>query len=84
MTPDIQDTTSFTHYSHYLLFGLIGVDAVDVNEICPNQTLVRVKNYFTIEDALFTITTAGLYTPKSTKIWCETPRDQGDSEEIAL
>jgi len=84
MASSKKNTTSFTHYSHYLLFGLIGLDTLDEGKLCQNQDLVRVENYFTVEDILFMLTTVGLYTPKSTKIWCETPDSSGDYEEIAL
>ena len=84
MAPNIENTTSFTHYSHYFLFGLIGKDILDMDKVCPDQTIVQIKNYFTGEDVLFMLTTAGLYTPKSTKIWCEAPTNQEDFEEITL
>lgn len=84
MVSGIKNTTAFTHYSHYLLFGLIGLDTLDVDKLCQNQTLVRVENYFTGEDILFILTTAGLYTPKSTKVWCEAPNSPENPEEIAL
>lgn len=77
-------TTSFTHYSHYLLYGLIGLDTLDASKLCHNQNLVRFENYFTMEDVLFMLTTLGLYTPKSTKVWCEMPDNPKDSEEITL
>ena len=84
MASGIKNTTTFTHYSHYLLFGLIGLDTLDAGKLCHNQTLVQVENYFTGEDILFMLTTAGLYTPKSTKVWCEAPSSLKNLEEITL
>ena len=84
MASGIKNTTAFTHYSHYLLFGLIGWDTLDVEKLCQDQTLVQVENYFTGEDILFMLTTAGLYTPKSTKVWCEAPSSSENPEEITL
>ena len=84
MASGIKNTTAFTHYSHYLLFGLIGLDTLDVDKLCQDQNLVQVENYFTAEDVLFMLTTVGLYTPKSTKIWCEAPDHLEGSEEITL
>ena len=73
--PDEKTTiiTSFTHYSHYFLFGLVGSDTLDLNKTCMNGKPIQVKNYSTFEDILFTVVSCGLYTPKSTKIWCELP-----------
>ncbi len=78
----IRNTTSFTHHTHYGLFGLIGSDQIDLNKICMEGKVVRIQNYLMFEDTLFAITTLGLYTPKSTKIWCEWPPHTHQSTKI--
>lgn len=69
--PKVEHETSFTHYTHYGFMGLIGSDTLYFEKLCINSNPVRVKNYFSSEDMLFAFFTFGIYTPKSTKIWCE-------------
>ena len=67
--------SSFDYYSHYGLWGLVGSDFLDMRKICVNSEAVRVENYFNFENLLFALITAGLYTPKSTRIWCSSLED---------
>lgn len=71
LEPNLENTTSFVHYSHYGLFGLIGNNTLDIKRACINGKPVKIENYFSFEDFLFTMTSIGFYTPKSTKVWCE-------------
>ena len=70
LEPVKENISSFTHHSHYGLLGLIGSDKVDLENACISGHAVQIKNYLSFEDMLFAVSTAGLYTPKSTKIWC--------------
>lgn len=76
LEPSTKQQPSFTYYSHYGLFGLIGSDSLDAKQICIDSNPVRIKNYFSFEDLLFAVTTLGLYTPKSTKVWCESTNQE--------
>ena len=71
LEPNVENATSFVHYSHYGLFGLIGYDTLDIKQSCIGSEPIKIRNYFSFEDFIFTITSIGLYTPKSTKVWCE-------------
>lgn len=73
LEPTKEDTTTFTHHSHYGLLGLIGSDSVNLEKACIDGHAVQIKNYLSFEDILFAVSTVGLYTPKSTQIWC-TPK----------
>ncbi|MDE0119932.1 MAG: hypothetical protein OXM55_08010 [Bdellovibrionales bacterium] len=73
LEPNSKKSTSFNHYSHYVFFGLIGNDSLNIKQACMEGTPVHIQNYFTFEDFLFAISTIGLYSPKSTKIWCQLP-----------
>ena len=73
LEPNSKKSTSFTHYSHYVFFGLMGSDSLNIKQACMEGEPTHIKNYFTFEDFLFAISTIGLYSPKSTKIWCELP-----------
>jgi len=73
LRPNPGRSTSFIHYSHYGVLGLIGSSSIDMQLACMEGEPIRIKNYFTFEDILFIITTAGLYFPKSTEMWCELP-----------
>ena len=75
-------TTSFTHYSHYGFFGLIGGDSIDIQSACMRGKPVNIRNYFSFEDFLFTFTSLGLYTPKSTEIQCELPHQEAFPLEL--
>ncbi len=70
LDPMKEDTSTFTHHSHYGLFGLIGSDKVNLEKACISGQAVQIKNYLSFEDILFAVSTVGLYTPKSTQIWC--------------
>jgi len=80
LEPYSEKTTTFTYYSHYGFFGLIGSDNLNIHQMCGNYSVTHIKNYFSFEDLLFAISTAFLYTPKSTKVWCEYP----DKDSISL
>ena len=69
--PSYEKTIYFVHYSHYGFFGLIGRDSIDIPSACINSKAVYIRNYFSFEDFLFTVSSLGLYTPKSTGIHCE-------------
>lgn len=71
LEPSTKKQSSFTYYSHYGLFGLIGSDSLNAKQVCIDSSPVRIENYFSFEDLLFAVTTLGLYTPKSTEVWCE-------------
>ena len=73
LAPNSSDSTFFTYYSHYGIFGLIGSDTLNITQACMEGEPVQIRNYFSFEDFLFTITSVGLYSPKSTQIWCELP-----------
>ncbi len=73
LTPYPEQSTSFTHYSHYGLWGLVGSDSINIQSACVDGEPVQIRNYFNFEDFLFAISTLGLYSPKSTEIWCEIP-----------
>ncbi len=63
-------TTSFTHHGHYLLLGLIKLDKADLQKACMDGVVVKTKKVWLVENLLFALFTLGIYTPKSTKIWC--------------
>ena len=62
---------SFTHHDHYGLFGLIGTGVIYARKACMGDQMIRIKNHFNLEDVLFSVPTLGLFTPKSTRIWCK-------------
>lgn len=68
-----EQSTAFTHYSHYGLWGLVGSDSINLQKVCMGGKPIQIRNYFNFEDFLFAISTLGLYSPKSTEIWCEMP-----------
>ena len=70
LVPEYEKTISFVHYSHYGFFGLLGSDSLNIEQACAGRGPVKIKNYFSFEDFLFTLTTVGLYSPKSTRVWC--------------
>ena len=82
LEPKYEKTTSFVHYSHYGLFGLIGRDYVDIQSACMQGKPVHIRNYFSFEDLLFTVTLLGLYTPKSTEVQCELPHQEAFPLEL--
>ncbi|MDE0518655.1 MAG: hypothetical protein OXH36_03740 [Bdellovibrionales bacterium] len=73
LEPHSKKSTSFNHYSHYMFFGLTGNDSLNIKQACMEGKPVYIQNYFTFEDFLFAISTIGLYSPKSTRIWCSLP-----------
>ena len=79
LEPKYGQTTSFVHYNHYGLFGLMGKGSINIQSACITSKPVYVRNYFSFEDFLFTVTLLGLYTPKSTEIQCELPQPKGVS-----
>jgi hypothetical protein len=53
-------------------FGFAGQAGANVKDACPSDRIARVRNYFSPEDLLIALITAGIYTPRSTTIICAT------------
>jgi Bor protein len=62
--PSYQDSKPF------FLGGLIGEHHVDVMAICGGKEPAQMQSQQTFADALVTIVTLTIYTPQTTKVWC--------------
>ena len=62
--PSYQDSKAF------FLFGLVGEHHVDVLRICNGKEPVQMQSQQTITDGLLGVITLGIYSPHSTKVWC--------------
>jgi LysM repeat protein len=63
-TPDYQVT------KNYFLFGIIGEHTIDVNAICKENNVEKIKSQHTFQNVVFCIISLGIYFPKTAKIWC--------------
>jgi hypothetical protein len=62
--PTYQDSKAF------FLLGLVGEHHVDVLRICNGREPVQMQGQQTFADGLLGLITLGIYTPYTTKVWC--------------
>lgn len=62
--PSYQDSKAF------FLWGLVGEHHVDVLRICNGKEPVQMQSQQTFTDGLLGVVTLGIYSPHSTKVWC--------------
>jgi len=68
----LKDTPpSYEQSKNYFLGGLIGTNNINVEEVCENKTAVQFQSVKTPIDILFGVITAGIYSPKTAKVWCQ-------------
>jgi hypothetical protein len=68
------DFTYRPHYEeskHFFFWGLIGEHHIDVTQICRSYPVKQMQSKFSATDILFATLTAGLYLPRTAKVWCE-------------
>ena len=66
------------HYEeskHFFFWGLIGEHHIDVSKICRQYPVKQMQTKFSATDVLFATLTAGLYLPRTAKVWCELEND---------
>jgi len=63
----------YDHWENFWLGGLIGHQRYDIDEICPSGN-ATVEGYQSFLNGLVTGLTAGIYTPTTVKIRCQTGR----------
>lgn len=56
---------------NFYLWGLIGEHHIDVKEICRDKRAIRMQSRFTGSDVLYGVLTAGIYLPRTARVWCE-------------
>ncbi len=60
-----------TKTNHFILWGLMQTKSVDIVSICDRgDNTVTIKNYKSIYNNIFTVSTAGIYAPTTTDIYC--------------
>lgn len=72
------DFTYRPHYEeskHFFLWGLIGNHHIDVTKICRARPVKQMQSKYSATDVLFATLTAGLYLPRTAKVWCELEND---------
>ncbi|EAR10789.1 Bor family protein [Reinekea blandensis] len=57
------------------LLGLMGDNRVDVSAICSPYSVRQMQAQRTIHNALAAAFSAGIYTPHTVKVWCDTPEE---------
>jgi len=55
----------------FMFWGLVGSHHVNVASICGNRNVVQMQSEASWSDVLFTVVTAGIYSPRTAYVWCE-------------
>ena len=63
----------YDHWENFWLGGLIGHQRYDIHEICPSGN-ATIEGYQSFLNGFVTGLTAGIYTPTTVKIRCQTGR----------
>ncbi len=67
------------HYEeskHFFLWGFIGEHHVDVRKICRDRPVKQMQSKFTATNLALMTLTAGLYVPRTARVWCELENEQ--------
>jgi hypothetical protein len=56
---------------NFYLWGLIGEHSVNVEAICRDKRAIRMQSRFSGSDLLYGVLTAGIYLPRTARVWCE-------------
>lgn len=64
------DKATFEDYEGYYFWGLAGKAMVNTQDICKDRPIDQIQSLYTVEDALFIFFTAGIYTPRTYRVWC--------------
>ena len=65
------DTPTFQQRYNYWWWGLQGEYDVNVRQICQGSGVEQIQAVDTLGDSLLQIVTAGIYSPRTAKIWCK-------------
>jgi len=76
VTPNSQQriTTepSYMQSQPSFLLGMIGDNHVNVAQICQHNNVLQMQSIRTLTDGLAALLSLGVYTPHTSKVWCET------------
>jgi len=56
--------------SHFFAGGVFQEKEVNVSELCKNKKLIRLEDYSSFLDGVFSGITSGLYFPRTVKVYC--------------
>ncbi|MBC6414945.1 MAG: Bor family protein [Bdellovibrionales bacterium] len=70
LKPDYEKSHSF------FLGGLVGEGLVYTNRICPSKEIRQIQTQFTFLDRFLHVITLGIYSPRTSKVWCKNPRNK--------
>lgn len=66
--------------AHILLYGWINLGPFNIKSYCPHG-VNRIQSEVTLFDFLFSTFTAGFYSPRTVKFWCNKPLEKQDESE---
>ena len=62
---------TFQKRYHYWWWGLKGKHRINVREICNRQRVMQMQAVSRASDILIAISTLGIYTTRTARVWCE-------------
>ena len=62
---------TFEETKNYYLWGLVGEHRFDVKKICGDKKVLQIQSQGTVSNVIFGILTLGIYSPHTTRIWCD-------------
>ena len=63
---------------HFFLFGLIGERNVNTAQICKGRRVKQMQTQQTFLNGLLSGLTLGIYTPRTSKVWCREAESGGE------
>ena len=62
---------------NFFLWGLVGHRHIDVKQICQGKPAHQMQATYTFVNVLLYGVTAGIYAPRSVKVWCAASAGKG-------
>lgn len=70
--PKLASTPQFEQTQSFFFWGLTPErNTVDVAEVCAGSGVRQIQTQSTFEDGLFSVVTLGIYSPRTSRVWCE-------------
>lgn len=65
------EPADFHQRYRYWFWGLKGHHSINVREVCQGKKIAQVQTLYTFTDSFLGVITAGIYTPRTARVWCK-------------
>ena len=67
----ISSAATYEDSKSYFMWGLVGDHTIDVKEVCQGSDAQQMQSVNTVQNVLFGLVTLGIYSPRTSRVWCQ-------------